>query len=230
MPANVNKIFRVIYNCINIPWLGYPQLFEGIDEWNNERIGANYESSKIKTFGTEGASIVKNVGLYLFALMIVLGFIALWVILKLVTYRSGGCTKLLKKLMKTIKRRIFFNAFLRIMITGSLSFDHLICTLLFILVNAEEGHRNNRLLAWVSICFVIMVVIPPLIGYLLLKYRGRLQEPKVKTKIDALYLSIRTNHRKSTLYTSVFMLRRMLLVMLAVFNQGSQNWLIITFI
>lgn len=211
-------------------WLGYQSMFVGVDEWFNDRIGADYESSKIKTFGTDGASFSGYIGLYVVCLMIICGFIGLLLVLKLISHRAGGCSQLLTKIQKTIKRKIFFNSFLRIMITGSLGFDHLICTLLFILTHAEEEHKNSGLLAVVAICFVIMVVVPPFIGYMLLKYRGRLQELNVKRKIDSLYLAVRTNHKKSTLYTPAFMVRRMLLVMFAIFNQGQQNWLIITFI
>mmetsp|Transcript_99811 Transcript_99811/g.137313 ORF Transcript_99811/g.137313 Transcript_99811/m.137313 type:complete len:331 (-) Transcript_99811:1281-2273(-) len=230
MPANVNKMFNYINYSINLQWLGYQGLFEGLDERANEQFSSRYESSRVKSFGATGLSVSDNIGLYLFALLIVACIIVVWVILRAISTRAGGCKSLLTKITNAIGRTVFFNSFLRIMITGSLGFDHMICSVLFILSNAEEQHRDKGLLAWVSICFIIMVVIPPLVGFLLLKYRSRLQESKVKTRVGSLYYSIRTRHIKSTLYASAFMTRRMLLVMVAVFLSASPNWLIIAFV
>jgi len=175
-------------------------------------------------------SVSENVGLYLLALIIVACMIAVWILLRFAGIRATRYKKLVKKISKTIERRVFYNSFLRIMITGSLSFDHMVCTALFILSNAEEQHKDKGLIAWATICFVIMIVIPPLMGFLLLKYRSRLQESEVKRRIDSTYYHVRTNHIKSTLYTPAFMTRRMLLVMVAVFLSASPNWLVICFV
>jgi len=88
VPANMRKMFDSMFNAVHLPFLGYKQIFGGIDTWADTVMGISDEAEKIKVIRKEGSSLVDNTGLYLLALMIVMILIVIWIMLKLIVTRT----------------------------------------------------------------------------------------------------------------------------------------------
>lgn len=129
VPANMATIFSLLESTINLSFLGFANVFGNLDNWANDKFGVAEEASAIKNLGKDGASISKNVGLYLCVYVILALSVAVFLIFKQVSERSRFLKSTISKFVSFLQDKLFFNAFLRTMILGCLSFDHLICVL-----------------------------------------------------------------------------------------------------
>lgn len=173
-------LFDNLKDSIELTFLGYESLFSSWDNWTNNNFGFDEEAAKIKTLGKDGALISANIGLYLFIFMIVIALTSVLFVLKLLHARVKCFKPKFAKSVRALKRRVVYNAYLRTIITGSLSFDHFICVVILLMANADEEHKSKSMIAVFSLCLILMIAVPPLIGFLLLKNRSRLQDKPVK--------------------------------------------------
>jgi len=230
LPANMATIFSLLDSTINLSFLGFNGIFGNWDTWANEKFGMEDEAAAIKGLGKDGASISMNIGLYLFAYLILFISIAIYLVLKQVVERSRFLKPTISKFVSFLEDKLFFNAFLRTMILGCLSFDHLICVFFLLQMRASDENKSGALVTFCVIFMIVMAAIPPVLGFVLKKYRNKLENKSIKQKFGALFYGVRTTHTCTIVYTAVFMLRRMILVLVAVYGQNLRHWLALAFV
>jgi len=132
VPGNMSLVFEMLNASINLTFIDYDGMFSSVNEWANENMGMQEEAAKSKSIGKDGASFTKNIGLYMLAavaLILIICFLMLLVCL----YKRSKCLRpAMEKLIVLIKKKMFYNSFLRTLLTASLNFDNQVATMVYL--------------------------------------------------------------------------------------------------
>lgn len=150
-PANMSMVYEVLDSAINLTFIDYDAIFGSLNEWADETLNLSELAASFKSLGKDGASFTKNIGLYLFMCLgiaiAVLLLALLWVV-----YKRCGCVRAIAaKAVAVLKNKLFFNAFLRTLLTGALNTDNQICVMLFLLLSDKSGERDSTAIGLLSV-------------------------------------------------------------------------------
>jgi hypothetical protein len=160
---------------------------------------------------------------------IILFFLAVLLVMRQVVFYKYEWYKYYMQL----KRKIFYNTFIRFCLQSALKTQIAFCLTLM-----NGGWTNwkggslvmQKLVALVGL--IIFTLLPVLFGIILRRKKADLWRPSVKAVIGSLYLGLNTQSPWALTYTIVFMVRRTLFVaiMFSMMNQPSiqMNLLIYT--
>lgn len=150
----------------------------------------------------------QSLGIFEILLGILISTTLLYMVVKIIFEKVHCC----KSVHGFLKRKLFYNAWIRFMIESNLQIAH--NCILFLYVNGSFDDLTAKYNTWLRILPLISFFVWPffLLGFL---YRNikRLDEPVFKLKFVSMYLGIKKKLADLT-YTSVFCFRRLLLVVI----------------
>ena len=127
-----------------------------------------------------------------------------------------------------IKAKLLWNSVLRFILQGYLKFTISTLFALYLLSFSSEIKSVNAAIS--IIVFLVLLSMPVFFGILLHRNRDSLQTPELKAKIGSAYLGTRTADAYPRLYSSVFLVRRMVYAILTILCISNPNILIHVFL
>ena len=127
-----------------------------------------------------------------------------------------------------IKAKLLWNSVLRFILQGYLKFTISTLFALYLLSFSSEIKSVNAAIS--IIVFLVLLSMPVFFGILLHRNRDSLQTPELKAKIGSAYLGTRTADAYQRLYSSVFLVRRMVYAILTILCISNPNILIHVFL
>mmetsp|Transcript_35179 Transcript_35179/g.25653 ORF Transcript_35179/g.25653 Transcript_35179/m.25653 type:complete len:324 (+) Transcript_35179:5036-6007(+) len=150
-PANMTMVYELLNSAINLTFIDYDALFGALNEWADEALNLSELAASFKSLGSDGASFTKNVGLYLL-MAAAIGVALLALAILWVVYKRCGCARsTAAKAMAALVKALFYNSFLRTLITGSLNTNNQICVMLFLVLSGDSGERDTTTIAILSV-------------------------------------------------------------------------------
>ena len=152
----------------------------------------------------------------------------LYFILKLLSIRF----QCVKNLVKSLKKWLFYSVWIRYLIESNLKMTH--NCIFYLYISGSFVELQNSVSTAIRIVLLTIIVIWPffMTAFLYFK-RKRLDEPVFKQKIIAMYNGIKTNKFLALMYTSIFCIRRLILVctllVLQLILQTNSIWLILAY-
>ncbi len=129
---------------------------------------------------------------------------------------------------RILKQKLFYNVWIRYMIESNLKMTHNCVFYLYISGNFETG--TDTFATSLRVVILCILVIWPFFATIFLCCKSKhLKEKSFKQKFIAMYLGNKTDEHLPLTYTSVFCLRRMLLVCSLLALQNRQYALVLTF-
>lgn len=153
-------------------------------------------------------------------------FLALvfYFVLKCFSWYLGCC----KKVKLTMNDTLFYNAWIRYLVESNLTTTHNCVFYLYIV--GWDSLRQSSFNSIIRIMTLVIVLIWPFFAIFFLFWkRQKLQTPSFKRKFTSMYEGLRLQHGLALTYTSVFCLRRLLLVSIFMGLDGHGYLLIVAF-
>ena len=147
-----------------------------------------------------------------------------WFILKLMKVRAGCCNTV----RNFLKTKLFYSVWIRYMIESNLKITH--NCIFFLAMGASFDSVDDSYATAIQIILFVIICIWPFFAvvFLCLK-RKKLEDRSFKTKCGSMYNGLKTYANGALLYTSIFCIRRFLLVVALLRMQKQQAWLVLLF-
>ena len=181
-PALGIKILDQIMQAITLEPIVNPILnlgkskFEVADEYTSDEY--------MKSQGMSRTNVTSEIGVFYIAL-IAIGLLLIFVLIALICVKRFACCK---KVLITVKRKLFFTTPLQYVIQGYFRIAGIY--LLLLIINVKKEEKFHLLLAYSSIV-LFFVLWPIWTLFFLLKNYKNLDDPKFKQKYHALYDDLR---------------------------------------
>ena len=227
-PANANMMLNSMHNAItleNIINSFYDSIMGGLSE---EFGSDDEEDAMLKENDIPYKNIALSLGIFGIFLAMLILLLIFYFVLKLLSMRF----QCVRNLVKSLKKKLFYSVWIRYLIESNLKMTHNCIFYLYIsggFMGIEETASSV-----IRIVLLTIIVIWPffMTAFLYIK-RKRLDERGFKQKIIAMYSGIDTKKFLALMYTSIFCIRRLLLVCtllgLQLVLQTQGIWLILTY-
>mmetsp|Transcript_44219 Transcript_44219/g.58692 ORF Transcript_44219/g.58692 Transcript_44219/m.58692 type:complete len:196 (+) Transcript_44219:538-1125(+) len=127
-----------------------------------------------------------------------------------------------------LEAKLFYSVWIRYMIESNLKITH--NCIFYLAISASMVSGEDKMSTITRIVLLALIVSWPFIcAIILLSQNNRLEEPRFRRKCVSMYNGLRTKRKVALLYTSLFCMRRLLLVCSLLALQSRQVWLIIAF-
>ena len=123
----------------------------------------------------------------------------------------------LEEKRKEVKRVLFYNTFIRYLLTANLRLTHESLNFFFVsfvYTSSEDGEIQVARAIVYGLIFAGLVCWIFAMSFLLEKYQYELEGDNMKIKMGSLYLGIKVEERSERLYNVVYCIRRMCLVLI----------------
>ena len=148
------------------------------------------------------------------ALLLAIGLIGLLILLAKRVQR-------VQVIVNPLKSKLFYNSIIRFLIQAYLKFCEIGC-LSLLNFSFNSPSQTGSSIAGIFI-FVFVIVFPQAVFYLMQKHRLNLENDAIKTKFGSAYLNIETSKDYAYWLTTIFLVRRLLLVFAAIFMQDTPS-------
>ncbi|TNV73446.1 hypothetical protein FGO68_gene14666 [Halteria grandinella] len=198
VPPNVYMFFKSIEEFLSMKG----KFINNIVEWVNEKI---FKLNSELSDGLKGSPI-KNMGSYL------LGAIAITLAMTLTGLIAFFGTRfaIVKKLLDSLKNKLFYNSLLRLGIQSYLKNAILVASGWMLM--SYESNQEFKKSVIIIIMSVVVFVYPIAIGIFLLKKEQSLRSPSIRAQFESAYANLKIS-KASLLSPTIFMFRRLLLAM-----------------
>ena len=182
------------------------------------------ESNGIKGEDEQSASTLGNMGVMLVILILILVLATVTIIFVKVCKQGSK----IHNLFRTAKNKIFWNTILRFILQSYLT---IALGTMFALSMLSVSSDLRAFNCGITLFFLLVIVdLPIFFAILLHRNRNDLPTAAMRAKIGSIYLGIRIKTRAQRLYSSVFLLRRMVYAILTILCINHGNILIHVFL
>lgn len=157
--------------------------------------------------------MIDNMGAMLLIAAIIFAVLILLVLLRLAQKRSA-CAK---KAFDVIKKKLFWNTFLRYVLQSTLKLQIAACkVILFDKMTTQIVTKETPVMSIISSYIILMVlnICPVLFYAVLYRNKSNLDKDLIKEKIGTLYIGMRAKVISVTSYSFIFLARRSLFIMI----------------
>ena len=147
----------------------------------------------LRSAGVSDPKLVKGLGIFALALLVLLLGVGLHFVLSL-----GAKAKCIRRFRRYLRRRLFFNGFLRYMIVSNLKLTILAWGFFF----ATYGAQSSQSTLYRAGCIagiVFLLVYPFCLMVCLLKHQGRMEEPDFRFRFSTVFDGIETDSKQALL-------------------------------
>ena len=212
MPANSNIILLSMHNAItleNIINRFYDSIFSDFnDDSDDQNSDAAKEDQELKDSDISYKNIYLSLGIFGVFLGLLLFALLLYFLLRCLSPRLRFC----KTLLFIMKRKLFYNVWVRYMIESNLKMTNNCIFYLYISGGFKTTADGVQTVTRI-ILLTIIVIWPFFLISFLHCNRKHLHGKNFKRKFISMYNGIKTKRFLSLIYTSIFCLRRLSLVL-----------------
>ena len=207
MPANSNVILLSMHNAITLENL-INSLYDSLLPDFSGSDGDEEEVQELKDSDIAYKNIYLSLGIFGVFFGLMLFALLIYILLSCLSSRIRLCGTLLRLL----KRKLFYNAWVRYMIESNLKMTH--NCIFYLAISGSFGKASDAVQTMLRIILLTIIVIWPffMTGFLFFK-RRLLHKLAFQQKFISMYFGIKTKRFVSLIYTSVFCLRRLMLVL-----------------
>ena len=226
-PANANMLLQSMYNAITLENVINDLYTNVLESLNNNVFVEEQSEEDLRLEQNEifSKNLALSFGIFGFVLMVLILALIIYYCTKLVSMRVLCC----KKIMQKIKSKLFYSVWIRYMIESNLKMTHNSIFMLYISGSFGET-ISATIRSSIQLIILILIVIWPIFLILFLySYRNKVNEPDFRAKVVSMYGGIKTTKFSSLIYTSLFCLRRLLLVCILLVLQNHSVWLILCY-
>lgn len=155
---------------------------------------------------------MKSLGIFGFAIIVMLILVAFVFLVKKLNQKY----KVLDKVAKLIRKKLFYNGFLRYMVTGNLKMTHTGFSIIAAWIYLSDPFEM-KILVGIAIC-LLMLAWPIYVAVWMEKHSEELHEEEIQEKFGTMYQGTRIDERMTRWYIVFFSVRRLLLVLFVVFS------------
>jgi len=205
-PANGLVALEFIEDGITLRKITKPMMEFGTSSFSD--LNTTLDDVALQKQGIENPSLVKSLGIFFFAIIV----IALLILAIALMRRLKKKYELVQKAIDLINKKLYYNGFLRYMVTGNLKLTHSGFSFVALAFATTDKISAFNLVLAIGICLLI-IAWPIFVAIWMEKHKDELLDADLKHKFGTLYQGTKIDERSERLYTVAFSVRRMLLVL-----------------
>ena len=222
-PANADMMLESMHNAATLENyfdFAYNEWFVDFDgDFENEE-----DEEELEEFEISYENMYLSLGIFGLAIVLLVLTLIIYFIAKLCAMRFRWCNKI----VYSLKDQLFYGAWIRFMIESNLDLTH--NCVFFLYISGGFDDLNQGFGSSIRILILASTVMWPiaLIAFLY-KWRSQVNEKDFQDKYLSIYQGIKTEHFAALIYTSVFSIRRLFLVLTLLALHNHDYWLILAY-
>ena len=187
-PANVELVLKAVHNAITLE-----QLRDMAYEWQMdsfERATQRVSNEELNSVGITNVSLFWSLGSFALAFVLLLILFGIYYLAKFLRKTFPK----LKYVEDKIREKLFYNGFIRYMITANLKLTH--TSLFFLAITGTSFDSASDAISSISKVFILVLIVVwnVFITCFIFFNRNRLEKPEFRIKFNSMYDGLKTDN------------------------------------
>ena len=187
-PANVEMILKTIHNAITLEHLRDMAYEWQMDSF--ERASQRVSNEELNSVGITNVSLFWSLGSFALAFVLLLILFGIYYLAKFLRKTFPK----LKYVEDKIREKLFYNGFIRYMITANLKLTH--TSLFFLAITGTSFDSASDAISSISKVFILVLIVVwnVFITCFIFFNRNRLEKPEFRIKFNSMYDGLKTDN------------------------------------